>query len=95
MHAQEDSRLRQRVQALIAYQNVTAGRDPNPDPNLDAILWRIACDDQTLAFLGVDPATMKSALVDRDAIQAKIATAPDSALLAVINEALAAIAGGA
>lgn len=88
-----DNNLRLRVRALIAMRNIAAGRDPNPEQNLDPIMWRIACDPVTLGFLGVDPATMSSPLVDQAAVVAKIATAPDSALLDVINAALAAIGG--
>lgn len=82
MYTQMDTQLRLRVRALIAKQNVAAGLDPEPEQDLDRILWEIAVDAQTLSFMG-------TTFADQQAVSAKIATAGDNALLTVINRALA------
>lgn len=80
-YIQVDANLRLRVRALIAKQNVTAGRNPNPEVDLDRILWEIAVDAQVLTFMGTQP--------DAASVSAKAYTATDAQLLNVINRVLA------
>lgn len=81
-YTQADEQLRRRVRALIAREHALAKRPPDPEIDLDRIMWEIAVDSATLAFLGL-------ALASQADVAAKIATASDAALLGVIKRALA------
>lgn len=81
-YIQADANLRLRVRALIAKQNVAAGRSPDPERDLDRILWELAVDSQVLTFIGAQN--------DQASVSAKAYTATDSQLLTVINRVLAA-----
>ena len=83
-YTQADEQLRRRVRALIAREHALAKRPPDPEIDLDRIMWEIAVDSATLAFLGLG-----LALASQADVTAKIATASDAALLGVIKRALA------
>ena len=81
-YTQQDDILRARVRALIVKHEVANNLDPNPERDLDRVLWEIAVDQTVLTFL--DPPK----LVDRNAVTAKINTASDAALVDIITRVM-------